>query len=57
MERIGIIGNADKETIIEVINFLKSLKKFKVVYVKQGKEKLYIVTDRVFNVLQEANNE
>jgi hypothetical protein len=49
MVSVGIIGNADKETIIEVLGFLKKIPDFRIVYVKQSDKKLYVVTDRIFN--------
>lgn len=55
MTSVGIIANADKETIIEAINTLKNISGFKIIFIRQAKGKLYIVGDRVFSM--EGNNE
>ena len=57
MTSVGIIANADKETIIEAINTLKSIPGFKIIFIRQAEEKLYIVSDRVFIHSLEGNNE
>ena len=58
MTSLGIIANCNsKEKIAEVLQFLKSISDFNVVYVKQSNEKLYIVSDKIFNIQREGNNE
>lgn len=58
MVSVGIVGNADKQTIMEIIHFLKTITDFQLIYVKQSDEKLYIVTDKVFNAInKEGNND
>ena len=57
MTSVGIIANANKETILEAINSLKKIPGFNIIFIRQAEEKLYIVNDRAFNSLQEVTNE
>jgi hypothetical protein len=57
MTSIGIVANGNREIFIEAINQIQQIPGIKVIFIKQSDEKLYIVTERVFNVLQEGNNE
>lgn len=50
MTSVGIIANSDKQTILQAIELLKQLPGFKIIFVKQSEEKLYVVVDSVFNV-------
>lgn len=56
MASIGIVANGNREIFIEAINLIQQIPGLKIIFIKQGDEKLYIVTERVFNVLQEKNN-
>lgn len=57
MTSIGIVANGNREIFIEAINIIQQIPGLKVIFIKQSDEKLYVVTERVFNVLQEAKNE
>jgi hypothetical protein len=57
MASIRIVANGNREIFIETINRISRIPGLKVVFIKQSDEKLYIVTERVFNVLQEDNND
>ena len=50
MTSLGIVANADKETIIEAITLLQNIPGLKIIFIKQSEEKLFIVTDRVFQL-------
>jgi len=54
MTSVAIVGNSDKETIIQAIKILKQIPGFRIIFVKQSEEKLYVVTDSVFNVKREG---
>lgn len=54
MVSVGIIANSDKETIIQALELLKQIPNFRIIFVKQSEEKLYIVTDSVFNITREG---
>lgn len=57
MASIGIVATGNKEIFIEAINLIQRIPGLKVVFIKQSdNEKLYIVTERVFRILQEGNN-
>ena len=57
MVSVGIIAAGSKEDVIEAINLIQQIQGLKVVFIKQSDEKLYIVTDRVFKIIQEGDNE
>jgi len=57
MVSVGIVANGNKETILEAINTLKQVPDLKIIFIKQSDEKLYIVTDRVFNIATGATDE
>ena len=50
MSSIGIIANGEQEIFIEAINKIKQIPGIKIIFIKQSDEKLYIVTERVFNI-------
>ena len=52
MTSLGVIANADKETIIETISLLQNVPGLKLIFIKQSDEKLFIVTDRVFQITE-----
>jgi hypothetical protein len=56
MASIGIVANGNREIFIEAINQIQRIPGLKVIFIKQSDEKLYVVTERVFNVLQEGKN-
>lgn len=51
MTSVGIVANGDKEAILEAITKLQNVIGLRIVFVKQSDEKLYVVTDRVFNLI------
>ena len=51
MTSVGIVANGDKEAILEAITKLQNVIGLRIIFVKQSDEKLYIVTDRVFNMV------
>ena len=57
MTSIGIVANGNREIFIEAINQIQQIPGLKVIFIKQSDEKLYIVTERVFNVLQGVEND
>lgn len=50
MVSLGIIANADRETILEALTLLKRIPNFKIIFVKQSDQKLYIITDDKFQI-------
>jgi hypothetical protein len=56
MTSIGIVGNANRETILELIALIKQIPDLKIIFIKQSEERLYIVTERLFSILQEGKN-
>lgn len=51
MTSLGIIANADKETILETIALIRNIPGLKIIFVKQSDDRLFIVTDRVFQII------
>jgi hypothetical protein len=54
MTSIGIVANGNREIFIEAINQIQQIPGLKVIFIKQSDEKLYIVSERVFKILQEG---
>jgi hypothetical protein len=50
MVSLGIVANADKETVMEAIAVLQNIPGLKIIFIKQSDEKLFVVTDRVFQI-------
>ena len=50
MTSVGIVANGDKISILEGLTLLKEITGLKIVFVKQSNEKLYIVTEKVFDI-------
>jgi len=50
MTKVGIVANGDKEAILEAIATLKNIPGLTIIFIKQSDSKLYVVTDRVFNL-------
>ena len=52
MTAFGIIANAKREAIIKALALLKDIDDFNIIFIKQSDdEKLYIVTEKVFSVV------
>lgn len=50
MVSLGIVANGDKLTILETVALLNKIPGLKIIFIKQSDEKLFIVTDRVFQI-------
>ena len=48
--KLGIVCNAEKDVIFETVATLKAIPGLHIVYIKESDDKLYIVTERVFNM-------
>jgi hypothetical protein len=57
MTSVGIIANSNKETILQAIELLKQLPGFKIIFIRQSEEKLYIVNDKTFSIVGGVNHE
>lgn len=54
MVHLAIVGDGDKETVIEAISLLKQIPGFKIIFIRQSYDsRLYIVTERVFTILNQ----
>jgi hypothetical protein len=55
MTSLGVVANGDKETVIEAIALLNKIPGLKIIFIKQSDERLFIVTDRVFNIVNKGD--
>jgi len=52
MTSLAIVANGDKLAVLEAITVLKTISDLKIVFIKQSDKKLYIVDERVFDIVQ-----